>query len=166
MFDEKQITVNTSIPDDLIVYADQLRLEELFNNLLNNAVKYNKQRGTITIEVFRKEDFVTISVQDDGIGMTNDQLDHVFDEFYKADESRHDFDSSGLGMPICKRIVEKHGGKIWAESEGIGMGTTFYFTLPTVPSQTQFEGNTPSGDSEDDYRESISEKVDRILEKR
>ena len=62
--------------------------------------------------------------------MTPEQMTHVFDEFYKADWSRHDFDSSGLGLPICKRIVEKHGGKIWVESKGVGKGSTFYFTLP------------------------------------
>jgi len=54
----------------------------------------------------------------------------MFDEFYKADESRHDFDSSGLGLSISKKIIEKHGGKIWAESDGLGRGSTFYFTLP------------------------------------
>jgi signal transduction histidine kinase len=62
--------------------------------------------------------------------MTKEQLERLFDEFYKADESRHDFDSSGLGMSIAKRIVEKHGGRIWVESDGIGKGSTFYFTLP------------------------------------
>ncbi|GAH44071.1 unnamed protein product, partial [marine sediment metagenome] len=65
-----------------------------------------------------------------GIGITREQIDRVFDEFYKADESRHDFDSSGLGLSICKRIVEKHGGRIWAESSGKGKGSTFYFTIP------------------------------------
>ena len=63
--------------------------------------------------------------------MTKEQLDHIFNEFYKADESRHDFRSSGLGLSICKRIVEKHGGRIWAESSGLGKGSTFYFTIPS-----------------------------------
>jgi signal transduction histidine kinase len=86
---------------------------------------------TITIDAKEDKDFVTVSIKDTGIGITEEQLSHIFDEFYKADEARHDFDSSGLGLPICKRIVEKHGGKIWVESPGEGGGTTFYFTIPT-----------------------------------
>ncbi|HMA83705.1 MAG TPA: ATP-binding protein, partial [Candidatus Thermoplasmatota archaeon] len=109
--------------------ADVLLFEELINNLLSNAVKYSDQYGSIVIGGFVKENAITVSVQDDGKGMTGEQLNHVFDEFYKADESRHNIESSGLGMPICKRIVEKHGGKIWAESEGPGKGSIFYFTL-------------------------------------
>ena len=68
--------------------------------------------------------------------MTQQQLSHIFDEFYKADESRHELDSSGLGLSITKRIVEKHGGHIWAESPGPAQGSTFHFTLRVYqPSQ-------------------------------
>ena len=70
-----------------------------------------------------------MSVKDTGIGITEDQIEHIFDEFYKADQSRHELDSSGLGLAICRRIVEKQGGQIWAESEGLGKGATFNFTL-------------------------------------
>ena len=66
-----------------------------------------------------------------GMGMTSEQQEHIFDEFYKADSSRHDLESSGLGLPICKRIIEKHGGCIWVESPGLGRGSIFYFTIPT-----------------------------------
>ena len=76
------------------------------------------------------EGFVTLSIKDEGIGMDQHQLDIIFDEFYKADSSRHDFQNSGLGLSIAKRIVELHGGRIWAESEGPNKGSTFYFTLP------------------------------------
>jgi hypothetical protein len=69
--------------------------------------------------------------------MTSEQLSHVFDEFYKADSSRHDFDSSGLGMSICKRVVEHHGGDIWAESEGLGKGSKICFTLRTIPKKSR-----------------------------
>ena len=85
----------------------------------------------ISINANKQQDIVTISVKDNGIGMTKEQLDRIFDEFYMADESRRKKDSSGLGLPISKRIVEKHGGKIWVESPGPGKGSTFFFTLKT-----------------------------------
>jgi signal transduction histidine kinase len=75
---------------------------------------------------------VTISVKDTGLGMDSDQIEKIFDEFYKVDDSRHQLDSSGLGLTITKKIVEKHGGRIWVESEGKDKGSTFYFTLKKV----------------------------------
>ena len=132
LFEEKKINLNNNISKDIYVIADKLRLEELIENLLNNSVKYSKEtgNGVVTIDASDDKDSVLVKVKDDGMGMTQVQLDRIFDEFYKADPSRHDFSSSGLGMSICKRIVEKHGGRIWAESEGIGKGSVFYFTLP------------------------------------
>jgi signal transduction histidine kinase len=64
------------------------------------------------------------------MGMTDQQIKHAFEEFYKADQSRHDFHSSGLGLTISKKIVEKHNGKIWIESPGQDKGATVFFTLP------------------------------------
>jgi len=130
MLDENHMMVESKINEDIIVKADELRLEELFDNLVNNAVKYSPNGGNITIDAKEDKDFVIVSVKDLGIGMTEGQLDHIFDEFYKADESRHDFHSSGLGLAICKRIVEKHSGRIWAESSGKGHGSTVFFTIP------------------------------------
>jgi signal transduction histidine kinase len=130
LFTNKDITVQNKISNNYKVKADILRLEELFTNLLENSVKYNKDQGRITIGAKRKKDYVQVSIKDTGIGLTKEQVDHLFDEFYKADESRHDFESIGLGMSISKRIVEKHGGRIWVESPGIGKGTTIFFTLP------------------------------------
>ncbi len=130
LFETKHISISSNLSFDLIVSVDVLRFEELMNNLLSNAVKYTSNSGSVVIDGFFEERVLTISIQDNGRGMTPTQIDHVFDEFYKADESRHNIESSGLGMPICKRIVEKHGGRIWAESEGIDKGSTFYFTIP------------------------------------
>jgi|GEM_PF-2268709 len=130
LFKEKNIVIKNNIPDNIIVQADKLRINELINNLLNNAAKYTKCLGNITLDAKQDNNYITVSVKDSGIGMTNDQLEHVFDEFYKADPARHDFDSSGLGLSICKRIVEIHDGKIWVESKGLGEGSIFYFTIP------------------------------------
>ena len=129
-FEENNIEIENKISEDIIVKADKLRLTEIFDNLINNAVKYSPNGGPITIDAKQDKDFVIVTIKDMGMGMTEEQLGHLFEEFYKADLARHDFDSSGLGMSICKRIVEKHGGEIWAESPGLGKGTTMFFTLP------------------------------------
>ncbi|MDG6218618.1 MAG: histidine kinase N-terminal 7TM domain-containing protein [Candidatus Thermoplasmatota archaeon] len=131
LFQEHGIEVSSTIDPSLQIYGDKLLLQEVFNNLLTNAIKFTPEDGghiTISAED-TSVDEITVAVADNGIGMNEDQRSQIFDEFYKADESRHDIDSSGLGLPICKRIIEKHGGRIWAESEGIGKGSTFYFTL-------------------------------------
>ena len=91
--------------------------------------------GTLTFESkpVNKESgtFIQISIKDTGVGLSREQTDHLFDEFYKTDESRHKLDSTGLGLTICKNIVEKHGGKIWADSHGEGTGTTIHLTIPS-----------------------------------
>jgi len=150
LFNEKSIDINCNLSRDIFINADQLRIEELLNNLLNNAVKYSDRNGSIIIDALESNGMVTISLKDTGIGMTKDQIEHIFDEFYKADTSRHDFDSSGLGMPIAKRIVEKHGGRIWVESEGIDKGSTFYFSLPI-----ELNNQINNGKSYDDITSSI-----------
>jgi signal transduction histidine kinase len=126
-------------------------------------VKYTDKKGTVTIDAKVEDNIITVSIRDTGIGMTREQLSQVFDEFYKADSSRHDFDSSGLGMPICKRIVERHGGSIWAESEGPGKGSTFYFTLPReLINNNQKSDINPKKHDSHDYQ-TISHKVDKII---
>jgi signal transduction histidine kinase len=127
---EYSIDITKNVDENIIIKADKLRLGELFDNLITNAIKYSKKGGNISFNAENIGDFVKVSIKDSGIGLDDKQLDHIFDEFYKVDKSRHDFDSSGLGLSICKRIVEKHGGSIWAESPGHLKGTIIYFTLP------------------------------------
>jgi len=83
------------------------------------------------LDVQKDKDTFIVSVKDNGIGMKEEQANHVFDEFYKADSSRHNLDSSGLGLSIVKRIVENHGGQVWVESPGENKGSIFSFSLPT-----------------------------------
>lgn len=130
VFKEKNIQIKNNIPDNITVYADKFRMDELITNLLNNAAKYTKCQGNITLDAKPINNNIIVSIKDSGVGMTDEQLEHTFDEFYKVDPARHDFDSSGLGLSICKRIVEIHKGKIWVESKGLGEGSTFYFTIP------------------------------------
>jgi signal transduction histidine kinase len=131
---QHNIQIKVNIPSTITVKADRLQLIELINNLITNAVKYTpkEQSGSIiSITAQQQESTVTVSITDQGIGMSEEQLSKIFSEFYKADSSRPELDSSGLGLSICQRIVEKHGGKIWVHSEGLGKGTTFFFTLST-----------------------------------
>jgi PAS domain S-box-containing protein len=130
VFDEKDFTVKNKVDENIFVKADKIQLNEVFGNLISNAVKYSPLGGTITVDAHVDGDFVTVSIMDFGDGLTSEQIDYIFNEFYKADESRHDLESSGLGLSICKRIVEKHGGRIWAESPGLGRGSIFCFTIP------------------------------------
>ncbi len=133
MLKTKTITLNNNVPPQITVRADRVLLGEIFNNLIANAVKYMQDgTGTITIDAALEQEVVVVSVRDTGIGMTREQLDKAFAEFYKADPSRHDLDSPGLGLTICRRIVERHGGRIWAESAGEGMGSTIIFTLEAI----------------------------------
>jgi signal transduction histidine kinase len=130
LFDENKIRISNKIDHTLYVKADRLRLEELLTNIFENSVKYSNEKCQITINAEQTDDFVKISIADNGIGMTKEQIERIFDEFYKADSARHDIHNTGLGMSICKRIVEKQGGSIWVESPGPGKGTTVFFTLP------------------------------------
>lgn len=127
---DHKIDIENKISGGIIVWADKLRLAEVFKNLIANSMKYTPEGGgKITIDAEKEDKIVTVSIKDTGIGMKEEQLKKVFDEFYKADKLSSEYKSSGLGLSICKRIIEKHEGKIWVESEGSGKGSTFYFTL-------------------------------------
>jgi len=125
----KDIKIENLIEKNIVIEADKLRFEELVDNIISNACKYSPHGGKVTIKAEREENKIRFSVKDEGQGMIKEQIEKIFDEFYKVDESRHDFHSTGLGLSICKRIVEKHGGNIWVESPGIDKGSIFYFTF-------------------------------------
>jgi len=130
LFQGKNVIFENNIPSDTVVQIDLIQIRELFDNLISNAIKYSQDAEVkISFEAKQMNDCYVVLVKDNGIGIEANQIQHVFDEFYKADYSRHDLQSTGLGLSICKRIVEKHGGRMWVESEGKGKGTTFFFTL-------------------------------------
>ncbi len=111
------------------VKGDPFRLGQVCKNLLSNAIKYSPKGGTITISAKVLPDMLQIAVQDEGLGMTPEQLSHLFEKFYRANASNTAISGTGLGLAITKLIIELHGGKIWVESEH-EKSSTFYFTLP------------------------------------
>jgi len=129
------IKVENYVERDVYVNTEMPRLAEVLDHIYSNAVNSMVNGGTLTFVAEPVEQktgpFIRISVHDTGVGLSKEQIDHIFDEFYKTDDSRHKLDSTGLGLSICKRIIEKHGGKIWAESPGPGRGATICFTIPS-----------------------------------
>ena len=137
VFRSYNIKVENTISQDIFIKTEKSRLLQLFDQITSNAVNSMLEKGgiiTFKSKPVKKESgtYIQISIQDTGIGLTRDQTDHIFDEFYKTDDSRHKLDSTGLGLSICKTIVEKHGGKIWADSHGKGTGTTIHLTIPST----------------------------------
>ncbi len=113
------------------VIGAPLRLEQVIRNLVSNAVKYSPEGGQVTIRIEEQGDRLEVSIRDEGIGMTEEQLAHLFERFYRANQTNSAVEGVGLGLTICKQIVEGHGGKIWAESKP-GKGSTFTFSIPIV----------------------------------
>jgi two-component system sensor histidine kinase VicK len=114
------------------VLGDPYRLEQVVANLLENAIKYSPNGGTIRVSLENRGDVVLLSVSDPGIGIPKDQQEHLFERYFRArNVSTHSYGGLGLGLYICRDIVERHHGRIWVESE-VGRGSTFYVALPTL----------------------------------
>jgi PAS domain S-box-containing protein len=131
-FDENHVNLQVDINDDYEVYFDKAQFDHLISNIITNAVKYTPDdaRCNLMIKAKSENDHVVFSIADNGVGLTDDQQQQVFDKFYHTGKPRKGMESTGLGLSICKRIIEKHGGKIWVESDGPNKGSTFSFTIP------------------------------------
>jgi CheY-like chemotaxis protein len=112
------------------IEADEERLLEVLENLIGNAIKFTNAGGSITVGAAQREHDILISVTDTGAGISPDQLPHIFDRFWQANKAHRR--GTGLGLTICKAIVEAHGGEIWATS-ALGAGTSVFFTIPAQP---------------------------------
>ena len=117
------------IAPDLTILFSSSDAATVFDNLIGNAVKYSIDSGHIRVSSCLAEGKTCILVADDGIGLSPGEAEHVFDEFYMADSSRHDRSSSGLGLAIVRRLVHLYGGTVRVESEGKGTGSTFFVCL-------------------------------------
>ena len=128
----KQLKIIVDVPSDLTtIRADRIRLQEALYNLLDNAVKYSLEHGEITLMARWRDQQIALSVSDNGIGISKDDLPRIFERFYRIDKARsHDsVRGTGLGLAIVKHIAQLHGGHVEAESE-IGRGTTIRVILP------------------------------------
>jgi len=127
--EDKNIQIIEKLPQqDVVIKCDPEQIERVIVNLLTNAIKYSSAEGRITISLQEIEDNVKVVVEDIGRGILKEDLEKIFEPFYRVKDVNEK--GTGLGLAICKKIIELHRGKIWAESEGIGKGSKFIFTLP------------------------------------
>lgn len=128
-----------------LVQADDLRINEVLNNLIANAINYTQSGGAIRVWVEQKGNEVITHVSDNGQGLTPESLKHLFTKFYRASGKLEmsSVKGNGLGLYITKEIVEMHHGRIWVESPGLGKGATFSFSLPVSIHNTQVAQNSP-----------------------
>lgn len=137
-----------SVPGDLpLVMADRGRLTQVIGNLIDNAIKYSPAGGTITIGAAVSGPEVVVTVRDEGIGIPADQLERVFERFHRVNNPQvGQIRGTGLGLPICRAIMEAHGGRIWAETPPDHQGALLRFTLPLAAMAEPAEVVTsPSG---------------------
>lgn len=134
LLDQKGITVKNFIRPRTCIRMSHFHAMTVMENLISNAIMYNKDKGSITLTCEHETKQQVLSIQDTGIGLTQDQIGRVFDDFYKADESRHDHSVHGLGLAIVKRIIALYGGTVSVKSPGPGCGSTFQVFLPDTDS--------------------------------
>ena len=126
----RAITLHTSIDGRLgAVQADERKVRQVVLNLLSNAIKFTPEGGRIDVGAVSKAGFVEVSVRDTGIGIAPEDHEAVFEEFRQVGTASKKVEGTGLGLSLCRRFVELHGGRIWVESE-LGAGSTFTFTIP------------------------------------
>jgi len=131
---EKQISIGVEIPKDMphAIEADQALLHQALYNLVENALKYTPEGGEVTVHLETLPTSLTFAVQDSGIGIPKNNMPRLFEKFYRGTNREALAErGTGLGLAIVKSIAERHGGKVWAESE-LGKGSTFYLQIPLV----------------------------------
>jgi signal transduction histidine kinase len=129
---DKGIALKTEIsPQSISVLVDPTRIRQALQNLLGNVLRYTPEGGEINVILIHGDDFLSVQVQDTGIGIPPEDIDRVFDRFYRIDSSRErDLPGTGLGLAVAQAIVQAHHGSIQVESPGVDQGSTFTMTLP------------------------------------
>jgi len=134
----RNLTLAADVAGPLLVFCDGDRVQQVLANLVGNAIKFTGEGGAIAVSARRAEGEITVSVSDNGTGIPDDQLPHIFEPYWQADARRKG--SAGLGLSIVKAIVEGHGGQVWVETSP-GKGSTFYFTLSAADDAAATRGH-------------------------
>ncbi len=135
LIESNRVALRLDLPNGLPqVLADEGRLVQILTNLVGNAVQYTPEGGKVDVTAAPVGNDLEISIKDNGIGIPADHLPHIFERFYRVDKSRsrRAGGGSGIGLTIARHLIEAQGGRIWVESEGLGRGSTFKFTLPVA----------------------------------
>ena len=119
------LAANPALP---AIYADAQRLGQVFDNLFSNAIKFSHEQGEIFVTLSAQENQIRIDIADQGVGIPQDQLDLIWNRFYRVKDTAHNVRGTGLGLAIVHQIIQAHGGRIWAESPGVG--SIFHIELP------------------------------------
>ena len=128
----REVRVINEVPGDATVRADSVRLEQMITNLVDNAIKFNRQGGTVNVTFERRDGTDVIAVSDTGEGLTNEQLDRIFERFYRGDRARSgEVGGTGLGLAIVKHLAKLHGGEVNVSSE-LTRGSKFQVELPAA----------------------------------
>jgi light-regulated signal transduction histidine kinase (bacteriophytochrome) len=137
IFDQAMVNVKIAIEESgaLVIHdslptimADASQIVQLFQNLLSNAIKFRKEKPRIAVSVVQRGNEWLFSVEDNGIGIAPEFMEHIF-KMFQREHASAEYPGTGVGLVICKKIVERHGGRIWVESQA-GKGSIFYFTIP------------------------------------
>jgi heavy metal sensor kinase len=135
--EENSVTIAADIPKDCLVYGEARKLQRMVANLLDNALKFTPPQGSVTVSLKADNGQITLSVSDTGIGISEDDLPHIFKRFYRCDDSRAQR-GTGLGLSLVKAIAVSLGGKVNAVSR-LGKGSTFTVIMPQEPLAPQFQ---------------------------
>jgi len=129
-FNDKNITISNELKENIHIRADKNMINTILRNLLGNAIKFTHKNGGIKVNAYQQDNYLVVSVADTGVGIEPETMSKLFkiSEKVSTDGTEEEM-GTGLGLILCKEFVEKHGGKIWVESE-VGIGSDFKFTLP------------------------------------
>ena len=147
----RRVNVDATGAGPFTIRADRSRVEQVIENVLNNAAKFSSPEDEVDVEISRRERSVVLAVTDRGSGIPADELPRIFDRYYRGASQRDSVAGEGIGLAVAREIVAAHGGRIWAASDGPGTGSTFFVSLPieqpeSAPQPLESTGGRRSGE--------------------